>query len=81
MKKTIGHFAPLLGPGAILSTSINVGLAETFMWLGNVSVDQASSLSLRGRVSGSFNDAWSLGHHSEPDLEILSGFITTTKQY
>jgi long-chain fatty acid transport protein len=48
-----------LGVQYQVSQKVNIGLAETFMWLGNMSVDQGSNLSLRGRVSGSFNDAWS----------------------
>jgi long-chain fatty acid transport protein len=47
-----------LGAQYQLSRAINIGLAETFMWAGNLSVDQGSDLSLRGRVSGSFNDVW-----------------------
>ena len=47
-----------LGAQYQISQAINVGLAETFMWAGNLSVDQGSNISLRGRVSGSFNDAW-----------------------
>jgi long-chain fatty acid transport protein len=47
-----------LGAQYQLSRAINVGLAETFMWGGNLSVDQGTDLSLRGRVSGSYNSAW-----------------------
>jgi long-chain fatty acid transport protein len=47
-----------LGVQYQLSPKINIGLAETFMWLGNLSVDQGTDLSLRGRVAGSFNDTW-----------------------
>jgi long-chain fatty acid transport protein len=48
-----------LGAQYQLSKAINIGAAETFMWIGDMSVDQGSNTSLRGRVSGSFNDAWS----------------------
>jgi long-chain fatty acid transport protein len=47
-----------LGAQFQLTHAINIGLAETFMWLGNLSVDQGTDLSLRGRVSGSYNNAW-----------------------
>ena len=47
-----------LGAQYQLSQAINIGLAETFMWTGDMSVDQGSNLSLRGRVSGSYNDTW-----------------------
>jgi long-chain fatty acid transport protein len=48
-----------LGVQYQLSQKINIGIAETFLWLGSMSVDQGSELSLRGRVSGSYNNAWS----------------------
>jgi len=41
-----------------ISKSLNLGLAQTFMWLGDLGVDQGSDLSLRGRVSGSYDDSW-----------------------
>jgi long-chain fatty acid transport protein len=47
-----------LGAQYQLSKAINIGVAETFMWIGDLSVDQGSNVSLRGRVSGSFNDVW-----------------------
>jgi long-chain fatty acid transport protein len=47
-----------LGAQYQVSPKVNIGLAETFMWVGNLSVDQGRELSLRGRVSGSFNDVW-----------------------
>jgi long-chain fatty acid transport protein len=47
-----------LGAEYQLSKAVNIGLAETFMWAGNMSVDQGSDASVRGRVSGSYNDAW-----------------------
>lgn len=48
-----------LGAQYQLSPKINIGLAETFMWLGNMSVDKGGTFSLRGRVAGSYNDVWS----------------------
>jgi long-chain fatty acid transport protein len=47
-----------LGAQHQLSAALSVGVACTFMWAGDMSVDQGSDLSLRGRVSGSFDDAW-----------------------
>jgi len=47
-----------LGAQYQLSRSVNVGAACTFMWAGNMSVDQGTDASLRGRVSGSYQDAW-----------------------
>ncbi len=41
-----------------LGPALSVDLGETFMWAGNMSVDQGSDLSLRGRVSGAYQDAW-----------------------
>ena len=47
-----------LGAQYQLSPALSVGAACTFMWAGDMSVDQGSDLSLRGRVSGSYDDAW-----------------------
>jgi long-chain fatty acid transport protein len=47
-----------LGAQYQLSHAVNIGLAETFIWGGNLSVDQGTDASLRGRVAGSFNDTW-----------------------
>jgi long-chain fatty acid transport protein len=47
-----------LGAQYQLSQSLNAGAACTFVWAGDMAVDQGSDASLRGRVSGSFNDAW-----------------------
>jgi long-chain fatty acid transport protein len=47
-----------LGAQYQLSQSVNVGAAATFAWGGNLSVDQGTDTSLRGRVSGSYNDTW-----------------------
>lgn len=41
-----------------LSRSLSVGAAFTFLWAGDMPVDQGSDLSLRGRVSGSYDGAW-----------------------
>jgi long-chain fatty acid transport protein len=47
-----------LGVQHQLSDAVNVGLAGTFTWAGDMPVDQGTDLSLRGRVSGSFDNAW-----------------------
>lgn len=47
-----------LGAQYQISKSLNLGLAHTFMWLGDMMVDQGSDLSLRGRVSGAYDDSW-----------------------
>ncbi|HEX5219012.1 MAG TPA: outer membrane protein transport protein [Verrucomicrobiae bacterium] len=51
-----------LGAQYQLSESVNIGAACTFMWCGNMSVNQQSLLPValggRGNVSGSFEDAW-----------------------
>jgi long-chain fatty acid transport protein len=41
-----------------LSRAINIGAAYTFMWVGDMSVDQGTDTSIRGRVSGSYDNAW-----------------------
>lgn len=47
-----------LGAQYQVSESINVGAAYTFLWAGDMSVDQGTDVSLRGRVAGSYEDAW-----------------------
>lgn len=47
-----------LGAQYQLSETMNVGAAYTFMWAGDMSVDQGDALSLRGRVSGSYDNTW-----------------------
>ncbi len=47
-----------LGAQYQLSQSVNIGAAWTFAWCGDMSVDQGTNVSLRGRVSGSYDDAW-----------------------
>jgi long-chain fatty acid transport protein len=47
-----------LGVQYQVSHNVNIGAAETFLWSGNMPVEQGEPFSLRGRVSGSFNDAW-----------------------
>jgi long-chain fatty acid transport protein len=47
-----------LGAQYQLSEKVNIGAAYTFLWAGDMPVDQGTDLSLRGRVSGSYNDAW-----------------------
>jgi long-chain fatty acid transport protein len=46
------------GVGALwqVSEKINLGAAYEFMWAGDMSVDQGSNTSLRGRVSGAWED-------------------------
>jgi long-chain fatty acid transport protein len=48
------------GVGAMYHASekVDIGLAYEFLWAGNMAVDQGSDLSVRGRVAGSYNDAW-----------------------
>src|SRR5262249_43531117 len=41
-----------------LSRKINVGAAYTFLWAGDMSVDQGTDTSVRGRVAGTYEDAW-----------------------
>lgn len=47
-----------LGVQYQVSRSVDLGLSETFMWAGDMPVDQGDALSLRGRVSGLYPDAW-----------------------
>lgn len=47
-----------LGAQYQLSQSVNVGAAFTYGWGGDLSVDQGTDQSLRGRVSGKYNDTW-----------------------
>ena len=47
-----------LGAQYQLSRSVNIGAAYTFMWAGDMAVDQGTTGSLRGRVSGSYDNAW-----------------------
>jgi len=47
-----------LGAQYQLSQTVNIGAAYTFMWAGDMSVDQGDALSLRGRVSGSYDNTW-----------------------
>lgn len=47
-----------LGVQHQLSKAVSIGLAETFMWAGDMPVDQGNDLSLRGRVSGSYENSW-----------------------
>jgi long-chain fatty acid transport protein len=47
-----------LGVEYQLSQVVNIGLCQTFMWEGDMSVDQGKDLSLRGRVAGSYDDVW-----------------------
>jgi long-chain fatty acid transport protein len=47
-----------LGAQHQLSEAVNLGLACTFLWGGDMPVDQGADTSLRGRVTGSFDNAW-----------------------
>lgn len=47
-----------LGAQYQLSQSVNVGAACAYGWGGDMSVDQGTDASLRGRVSGQYNDTW-----------------------
>jgi long-chain fatty acid transport protein len=47
-----------LGASYQLSRAININAAYEFLWAGNMAVTQGSYDSARGRVSGSYNDAW-----------------------
>jgi long-chain fatty acid transport protein len=47
-----------LGAQYQVSPAVSLGAACTFMWAGDMSVDQGNDVSLRGRVSGSYDDAW-----------------------
>jgi long-chain fatty acid transport protein len=47
-----------LGASYQLSRAINVNAAYEFLWSGDMAVTQGSDSSSRGRVSGSYNNAW-----------------------
>jgi len=47
-----------VGASYQLSQAINVNAAYEFLWAGDMAVTQGSDASSRGRVSGSYNDAW-----------------------
>jgi long-chain fatty acid transport protein len=47
-----------LGAQYQISEAVNLGAAYLWMWAGDMRVDQGTDGSLRGRVSGSFDDAW-----------------------
>lgn len=47
-----------LGASYQLSQTININAAYAFLWAGNMALTQGSDTSSRGRVSGSYNDAW-----------------------
>ncbi len=47
-----------IGAAYQLSRAININAAYEFMWCGDLAVTQGSDTSLRGRVSGSYNDTW-----------------------
>ena len=42
----------------VKDAKLNVGAACEFVWMGDMPVDQGSDANTRGRVSGSFSDAW-----------------------
>jgi long-chain fatty acid transport protein len=47
-----------LGAQYQISQAVNLGVAGVFLWAGDMAVDQGANLSLRGRVSGWFDDTW-----------------------
>lgn len=47
-----------LGAQYRIRECLTLGLAHTFMWLGDLTVDQGTDLSLRGRVSGDYDDSF-----------------------
>jgi long-chain fatty acid transport protein len=47
-----------LGAQYQLRPNLNVGASYTFMWAGDMTVDQGADLSVRGRVSGSYENSW-----------------------
>jgi long-chain fatty acid transport protein len=47
-----------VGTSYQLSRAVNINAAYEFAWFGDLAVTQGSYSSLRGLVSGSFNDAW-----------------------
>jgi long-chain fatty acid transport protein len=47
-----------LGASWQVSRAINLNAAYEFSWIGDMAVTQGSDSSSRGRVSGSYNDAW-----------------------
>lgn len=47
-----------IGASHRLSQAIHINAAYEFLWAGNMAVTQGSDTSSRGRVSGSYNDAW-----------------------
>ena len=47
-----------LGAQYQINKAVNLGVAYEFLWGGNMAVDQGSDTSLRGRVAGSYDNAW-----------------------
>ena len=47
-----------LGASCQLSRAVNINAAYEFLWAGDMPVTQGTDASLRGRVSGSYNDGW-----------------------
>jgi long-chain fatty acid transport protein len=47
-----------LGIDYQLKENVRLGLGQTFMWAGDMSVDQGDASTRRGRVAGAFEDAW-----------------------
>ena len=47
-----------LGMGYQLNRAVKIAAAETFAWVGDMSINRGSERSLQGRVSGTFDDAW-----------------------
>jgi long-chain fatty acid transport protein len=47
-----------LGVGCQLNRAVKIAAAETFAWVGDMSINRGSERSLQSRVSGTFDDAW-----------------------
>jgi long-chain fatty acid transport protein len=47
-----------IGASYQLSQKVNINAAYEFSWAGDMALTQGSNSSARGRISGSYNDAW-----------------------
>ena len=47
-----------LGAQYHIRANVNIGVAETFAWIGDMSINQGTEVSAQGRVSGIYNNAW-----------------------
>ena len=41
-----------------VSEAVQLGVGYTFLWQGDLSVDQGANAPLRGRVAGAYEDVW-----------------------